>query len=325
MILTVTANIAIDRTYVVDRIEIGAVHKVAKTYAHTGGKGVNVARTVAALGGRAKVTGIVGANNFDDATRDLSDAGVDSALFAVDGPGRQTVTVTAQDGTTTAFDEPGPQVSADTWIWFARHVDGLLQEAQMVVIAGSLPPGSPDQSLTGLCRLANTHGVPVILDARGAAMRSAQKEKPLVAKLNRSELERTLGRELTSDDDILDAATQLHNEGAQSVVVTLAADGVIGLNGDGAWRVTHPAADGNPIGAGDAFSAALALALLADADANANASANANTHFEQALVNGAAAALASLTAPTAGALDPDEMQRVLPTVQIHQIREAAQR
>jgi tagatose 6-phosphate kinase len=165
----------------------------------------------------------------------------------------------------------------------------------------------------------------VILDARGAAMRAAQTEKPLVAKLNRSELEQTLGRELTSENDILDAATQLYNEGAQSVVVTLGADGVIGLNGDGAWRVTHPAADGNPIGAGDAFSAALALALLADADADTDTSASANTHFEQALVNGAAAALASLKAPTAGALDPDEMQRALPTVQIHQIREAAQR
>jgi tagatose 6-phosphate kinase len=311
MILTVTANIAIDRTYVVDRIEIGAVHKVTKAYAHTGGKGVNVSRTVAALGGKTKVTGVVGANNFDDATRDLTDAGLDSALFMVDGVARQTVTVTAQDGTTTAFDEPGPEVGADKWVWFERHVDGLLHGADMVVIAGSLPPASPDQSLANLCSLANTHGVPVILDARGTAMRAAQKEKPFISKLNRSELEQTLGRELSSDDALLDAATTLHEEGAQSVIVTLGPDGAIGLNGDGAWRVTHAPASGNPIGAGDAFSAALALALLED------------TSFDHALQHGAAAAIASLKAPTAGALDPAEMQSVLPTVQIHQIREAA--
>jgi tagatose 6-phosphate kinase len=313
MILTVTANVAIDRTYVVERIEVGAVHKVTKAYAHTGGKGVNVSRTVAALGGETKVTGIVGANNFEDATRDLTEAGLDSALFMVDGPARQTVTVTAQDGTTTAFDEPGPELSADTWVWFERHVDGLLHGADAVVIAGSLPPGSPDQSLAELCRLANVQGVAVILDARGAAMRAAQAEQPLVAKLNRSELEQTLGRELPSDDAVLEGATQLHNEGARSVIVTLGAEGSIGLNDDGAWRVTHPSADGNPIGAGDAFSAALALALIE------------HRAFDQALQNGAAAALASLKAPTAGALDPDEMQRALPTVQIHQIREAAQR
>lgn len=315
MILTVTANIAIDRTYVIDHLEVGAVHKVSRAFAHTGGKGVNVSRTLAELGAETKVTGLIGADNFENATRDLSAAGIESALFTIDVPARQTVTVTAEDGTTTAFDEPGSDVSADQWVWFERHVDGLLagRDTDMVVIAGSLPPGSPERSLANLCRLANGHDVPVILDARGAPMRAAQGEKPLVSKLNRSELEQTLGRELAGEDEVLEAAAQLHTEGAQNVIVTLGAEGSIGLNGDGAWRVTHRPAEGNPIGAGDAFSAALALALVAEQP------------FDQALVQGAAAALASLRAPTAGALDPDEMHRALPTVQIHQIREAAQR
>ena len=76
----------------------------------------------------------------------------------------------------------------------------------MVVIAGSLPPGTPEESLANLCKHANDHQVPVILDARGAAMRAAQNQAPLVAKLNRGELEQTLGRELASDEAILEAA-----------------------------------------------------------------------------------------------------------------------
>jgi tagatose 6-phosphate kinase len=314
MILTVTANIAIDRTYVIDHLEVGAVHKVTKAYAHTGGKGVNVSRTVASLGGETLVAGLVGADNLDGATQELKTAGLDAALFPVAGPARQTFTVTADDGTTTAFDEAGPTVTQQEWAGFERHIDGLLAGARMVVIAGSLPPGTPEQSLENLCRSANEHGVPVILDARGAAMRAAQNQKPLVAKLNRSELEQTLDRELTTSSDVLEAATALHEAGAQSVIVTLGAEGAIGLNEQGAWRITHPPASGNPIGAGDAFSAALALALLDD-----------DSSFQSALQQGAAAALASLKAPTAGALDPDEMRKVLPTVQIHQIREAAQR
>ena len=51
VILTVTANVAIDRTYVIDQLEVGAVHKVRKAYAKIGGKGVNVSRCVQALGG----------------------------------------------------------------------------------------------------------------------------------------------------------------------------------------------------------------------------------------------------------------------------------
>jgi tagatose 6-phosphate kinase len=79
------------------------------------------------------------------------------------------------------------------------------------------------------------------------------------------------------------------------------------------WRITHPAAEGNPIGAGDAFSAALALALTQRAP------------FEQALQHGAAAAVASLKTPTAGALHPADFDAALATIQIHQISRVVSR
>ncbi len=306
MILTVTANVAIDRTYVVERLEVGAVHKVKRAYAHTGGKGVNVSRCVQRLGGATLATGMVGREGREEAARDLSAAGIESSLFPIDGPPRQTVTVTAEDGSTTAFDEPGPTVSAQTWTDFTTHLAGLLERAQMLVIAGSLPPGSPDDALLNLCRQANSHRVPVILDARGAAMRAAQEQAPLVAKLNRAELELTFGRSITSDDQVLAAAVELQRAGARHVLVTLGERGAIAL-ADDVWRVTHPTAAGNPIGAGDAFSAALALALSAERP------------FEQAVREGAAAALASLSAPTAGALDVAHFRAALPSIELERI------
>lgn len=312
MILTITANVAIDRTYVIDHLEVGAVHKVAKAYAHTGGKGVNVSRCVRALGGETLVTGLIGRAALDEATRELSTAGLSSDLFAIDGEPRQTVTVTAQDGTTTAFDEPGPAVTENTWKAFQQHISVLLESAEMVVIAGSLPPGTPEQSLANLCQESNRHQVPVVLDAKGAAMRAAQNQAPLVAKLNRSELAQTLGRELASDADVIEAASELRSAGARQVVVTLGPQGAIAV-GDDVYRVSHPSAEGNPIGAGDAFSAALALALTND------------TPFQQALRQGAAAALASLGTPTAGALDAKDVQAALATIKTEAIRTAAPR
>ena len=314
MILTVTANIAIDRTYVVDELNVGGVHKVHQVFSHIGGKGVNVSRTVAALGGQTWVTGLIGEAALDQAARELSAAGLQSALFPVAGATRQTVTVTEKDGAATAFDEVGPQITDTEWSGFETHFAGLLAQAEMVVIAGSLPPGTPEQSLANLCRDANRHQVPVIVDALGAAMRAAQDQHPLIAKLNRGELEQTLGRQLGSEGDTIEAARELHALGAQNLVVTLGADGAIGLNEDGVWRITHPLASGNPTGAGDAFSAGLALALVD------------RQPFEQALQAGAAAALASLSAPTAGALDPDEFQKHLPHIQSQHIAtEAAPR
>ena len=53
--------------------------------------------------------------------------------------------VTAKDGTTTAFDEAGPQITEAEWTGFELHFSNLLHDASMVVIAGSLPPGTPDR------------------------------------------------------------------------------------------------------------------------------------------------------------------------------------
>lgn len=312
-ILTVTANVALDRTYVIDHLQVGAVHRVSRSYAHTGGKGVNVSRTLASLGAQTLTTGLIGADGLPAATAELASAGLESRLFPVAGASRQTVTVTAQDGSTTAFYEAGPTITAQEWADFEAHVDSLLREAGMVVISGSLPPGAPERSLERLCAAANGHGVPVIVDAGGAAMRTAQNQAPSVAKLNRDELAQTTGRELAGDADVIEAATALSEMGARRVVVTLGAEGAVGIDQHHVWRVTHPPASGNPIGAGDAFSAALALAMLD------------GKPFEAALTEGAAAALASLRAPTAGALDPTDMRAALPTVQTHQIRTALPR
>ena len=312
MILTVTANVAIDRTYVIDHLEVGRVHKVTRAYAHVGGKGINVSRCLRSLGGDTLVTGITGRAGLDDATQELMASGLDAELFAVGGSTRQTVTVTAQDGSTTAFDEPGPTITAQEWADFETHFEQLLDRSEMVVIAGSLPPGAPDQSLATLCERANEHRVPVILDARGAAMRAAQTHRPLVAKLNRAELAQTLEREISSDEDALEGALEMRELGARHVVVTLGEHGAIGV-GDELWRVTHPAGAGNPIGAGDAFSAALALALTRDEP------------FEHALAAGAAAALASLKTPTAGALDAVELAGARQTVATRPTRKAIAR
>ena len=44
MILTVTANAAIDKRYVVERFGVGQVNRVKSCTANAGGKGINVAR-----------------------------------------------------------------------------------------------------------------------------------------------------------------------------------------------------------------------------------------------------------------------------------------
>ena len=63
MILTVTPNAAVDKTYRVDGFQIDRVNRPALTHTVAGGKGINVARVYQTLGGKAIVTGFLGGLN----------------------------------------------------------------------------------------------------------------------------------------------------------------------------------------------------------------------------------------------------------------------
>ncbi|WP_240483586.1 PfkB family carbohydrate kinase, partial [Streptomyces pathocidini] len=60
MILTVTLNAALDITYRVPSLRARTAHRVAEVAERAGGKGLNVARVLAALGHRAVVAGFAG-------------------------------------------------------------------------------------------------------------------------------------------------------------------------------------------------------------------------------------------------------------------------
>ncbi|MYX42455.1 1-phosphofructokinase, partial [Streptomyces sp. SID89] len=60
MILTVTLNTAVDITYRVPALRPHTSHRVTEVTERPGGKGVNVARVLAALGHEVTVTGFAG-------------------------------------------------------------------------------------------------------------------------------------------------------------------------------------------------------------------------------------------------------------------------
>ena len=60
MIITVTLNAAIDRTLAVPNFRLGRRHRAVEQTAMAGGKGVNVARALKALGQPVIATGVAG-------------------------------------------------------------------------------------------------------------------------------------------------------------------------------------------------------------------------------------------------------------------------
>lgn len=97
VILTVTLNTALDITYRVRTLRPHASHRVTEVTERPGGKGLNVARVLAALGHRVTATGFAGGRTGRSVRDQLADtSGVVDALVPVAGATRRTIAVVDQ-------------------------------------------------------------------------------------------------------------------------------------------------------------------------------------------------------------------------------------
>jgi tagatose 6-phosphate kinase len=269
VILTVTLNAALDVTYHVPAFRPGRTHRVSRVDERAGGKGVNVARVLHALGEPVIATGLVGGGTGASIRTLLGD--LRHSFVDIAQPSRRTTVVA--DGTDgTGFWEPGPQVSAAEWSAFVAHYTALLRVSRVVVLAGSLPPGVPVDAYAGLVELARGTGVPSVLDASGEPLRAGLAAGPDVVKPNAHELAMATGMavgalpeaEQLAISEATDAADALRAAAPDgtAVVASLGRHGLLASTVDGRWHALPGVSlKGNPTGAGDAAVAALARGL----------------------------------------------------------------
>ena len=336
MILTVTLNPALDVTYEVERLERNQSHRVLTTHSRAGGKGINVARALTALGKRAVVTGLAGGAAGAELRAELAAVGLVDEMVVVRGQSRRTVAVVSrEEHDATVFNEPGPPITTAEWDEFTRRFDDLAQEAELVVLSGSLPPGVPGDGYAQLVRAASAHGRPTILDAAGSALTEALEAGPTVIKPNAAELAAATEMMIAADEtrspdsdsglaadpefapapnpacDPAPAAALLRERGATNVVVSLGPRGLYALTPSGAWRAVAPVqAVGNPTGAGDACVAAIAAGLAAGAD------------WPEILREAAALSAATVLSPVAGSFDAEAYQQFRTAISVEDVHAA---
>lgn len=260
MILTVTLNTALDITYRVRSLRPHTSHRVTEVVERPGGKGLNVARVLAALGHEVTVTGFTGgATGRIVQDRLTAVPGLVDALVPVTGSTRRTIAVVDErSGDTTQLNEPGPTVTPAEWSALQEAYEDLVPSVAAVALCGSLPPGVPVGAYAGLIRTAKAAGVPVLLDTSGEALRRGVAARPDVLKPNAAEL-----AELTGSHEPLRATQDARRRGARAVVASLGKEGLLAATAEGRWRATPPApVPGNPTGAGDSVAAGLLSGLV---------------------------------------------------------------
>ncbi|MFJ9689361.1 1-phosphofructokinase [Streptomyces bacillaris] len=253
MILTVTPNPSLDRTYELPGLVRGTVLRATADRVDPGGKGINVSRAVAAAGHRTVAVAPMGGPEGDLLARLLGEHGIEAAGVPVTGSTRINVTLVEPDATLTKINAAGPELSAAEAEDVLEAVRTRSAAADWIACCGSLPRGLPPRWYAELVARSHRAGARIALDTSGAALTAALREGPDVIKPNAQELAEAVGRPLATVGDALKAAEELRERGAGAVLASLGADGQLLVEASGAYFATARVATvRSNVGAGDA-------------------------------------------------------------------------
>jgi 1-phosphofructokinase family hexose kinase len=248
VILCVAANPSVDRLFAVEELTPGAIHRPAEFAQVPGGKGLNVARSAAALGGEVTAAALLGGHAGRWIAEQLEGEGVPLRAAWFEAETRSSLSVAGAIEGLTEFYEHGHPVSVTEWAAFEELVAALMPGAAWTTLSGSLPVGAPPdgyERLMGSGRVA--------LDARDRGIDAG----PEIVKLNAAEAAHATGL-----DDAPAAAEELHRRSGGAAIVTRGEEGAVLVAPDGARLEGRTAAAGPyPVGSGDAFLAGLVVAL----------------------------------------------------------------
>jgi 1-phosphofructokinase family hexose kinase len=325
VILTVTLNAAADRTVAVPNFRLGHRHRAVESRTVAGGKGVNVARALKLLGRPVIATGLAGGPTGTRILERLAEESILNDFTRIEGESRTNLAVIdPTSGEQTEINERGPEVSQQELDRFLEKLVYLAQGATICVLAGSVPPGLEADVYGRLISALRGHGVLTVLDTDGEPMRTGLRAEPAVVAPNVLEAEGAVGHEFGDEADMSLGLSGLIEMGAGEAIITRE-NGCVAIVGEGedgtplgrrsgeAPRGTRYEVEIEPleavstVGSGDAF---LAGYVAARYDGGSP---------RECLAYGVACGAESTQHFGAGTLDRDEVERLLPRVEVRDL------
>lgn len=266
-ILTITLKPAVDYATSTEHVVAGPKLYCGKPRIDPGGGGVNVARAILKLGGRARALVVVGGPMGDRLLALLGAEKVPTVECRVVGETGYSLAITdAESGEQFRFTLPGELVSATEAQMILDRISNAAPSQGLVVLSGGVPNGLPDdfpqkvQTAVSRCNgrlVVDTSKAPLLHLINSPAA-------PLdILRLDRSEIEKAAGSPVRTIVDNLTYLEQLVRRGVARIVVSgHGSEGSVMVAGDQKFFCHAPQVPvRSKIGAGDALVGAFTLSL----------------------------------------------------------------
>ncbi len=310
MIYTVTLNPTLDITYVVEELKPDETNIASQVIKGPGGKGINVSRALHNMRVDSLALALIGGFTGTEVEFLLHKEGLLLWLVRISNETRTNVVVLNQaDGTEMNITAQGPRIKPVEHQTLTRILDEITQSPGHLVLSGSLPPAVHPDIYDHLIRKAKSKGLTAVLDTSGEPLRAGIMSGPDLIKPNRRELENLVGRELESEDALLEAAASVVASGVGTVVVSLGEDGALMVDAEHAWRGRGPKIQGQEtVGAGDSMVAGLLMGMLGEKPK------------EEIFRTGLACGTAAVMSPGQQLVKPGTFKRALPRIKVEEIK-----
>ena len=311
LIVTLTANPAIDRTITVDRLAFEDRAYILSTKDTPGGRGINASSVIHSFGGRTTAILPAGGSSGARFEEFLRNCGFPIVVVPIRNKVRTNLTITDSHGLTAKLNEHGPKLSKAEVTKIERATHAHLNGAAWLMLCGSLPPGAPEDLYARIITFAQSRKVRTLLDTDGDALKLGLAANPTLVSPNQEEAERLLNTALITRTNCLHATERLHKMGAESVMLSLGSRGAVGFHKGRMFEAIPPRVDALcPIGAGDAQSAALLWSL------------ENRDPFPDAIRWGVAAGTASAMLPGMRFASLDETRKIYADVEVREVSES---
>lgn len=273
MIYTVTFNPALDYVMKLGTMKKGFTNRTTEEMYLAGGKGLNVSSVLSGLGVDNVALGFTAGFTGNEIERLMTESGCRCEFIRLkEGSSRINVKL-KESGGETEINAGGPPVDEEARQKLSERLDKL-QSGDILVLAGSIPKTMPADIYSSIMENLKGRGVKFVVDAEKDLLLKALAHKPFLVKPNHMELGELFGEslaEISDTDELIARVTEyaeiLRGMGAENVLVSMAGDGALLLDGNGDVHIMDAPVGQvvNSVGAGDAM---LAGFLAGDPEKN---------------------------------------------------------
>ena len=306
MIITVTLNTAIDRTFLINEFKWGQTIRASTTAIGMGGKATDASWILGELGYPNLAMGFAAGDVGRQMKKMLEERGCQTDFVWVKGETRTNIIVINEKGKgQSTLTSRGLVIGEKDVRRFWKKFHLSLGNARCVVIGGSVPEGVDPSIYTHMVRTARQAGLPVVFDASGPGLMAGLEGHPTIVKPNLDEISWLAGFKVCSTEQAYHVAKELQTKYDTDFIITLGKEGALAVLSDRAYLIpilNIPVV--STAGAGDGVLAGLSAAL------------SSGKPIEDGLRLGFAAAAAVCLTPATADCHREDVSNLLPKIQL---------